>query len=726
MEDTTTTPPGYAALEKQQQPGFDKQVNEAEVGDGSTGAFENDAKGKESEGVTGLKLFILLRSVTLVLFLMMMDISIVSTATPRITSDFKSLPDVGWYGSAYQLASASLQPLTGKFYTYFKSKACIFQDPWTFLAFFGIFELGSLICGVATSSKMLIVGRAVAGMGSSGLQNGALTIIATAVPMQKRPALMGMMMGVGQFGLIVAPLLGGALTEYTTWRWCFYINLPIGGLVAILLIFIRIPDNANKSESGSVFRTIIEKFDILGFTLFAPAAIQLLLALQYGGNEYAWNSATVIGLFCGAGGTFIVFLLWEARKGDDAMIPFSIMRQRIVWCSCIFGFFLMGTVMIASYYHPIYFQAVKGVSPTLSGVYLLPSILSQLMLAVMAGALVSRLGYYIPWAIFSGVVTAVGNGLISTFLPGTSTGKWIGYQIIVGAGRGSGFQMGIVAIQNALPMAQISIAMSVLMFFQTLGGAITITIADTIFNNSLKTEIPRYAPSVNAKMVISAGATAIRDVVSKKDLPNVLLAYSKSFDHVFYFAAGLSVAFFCFAWGLGWKDIRKKKAVGPGAAYAIKDPEMTIWLLDHGADPNSSCSIDLTPTSYAVEHASIDIIKLLFDRGADIRKGQLFHHAIERENDVIDVIDFLLDKGASINAKMYQDHYFSWRLYYFMGLGTSLHRAAELGKIDVVRYLLSQGADVNIKDAIGQTALDCAAKHGHSDIVDLLRAETAT
>ncbi|KAL1869024.1 hypothetical protein Plec18167_008027 [Paecilomyces lecythidis] len=153
---------------------------------------------------------------------------------------------------------------------------------------------------------------------------------------------------------------------------------------------------------------------------------------------------------------------------------------------------------------------------------------------------------------------------------------------------------------------------------------------------------------------------------------------------------------------------------------------MTIWLLDHGADPNALCSIDLTPMSYAIEYASIDIIRLLFDRGADIYKGQLLHHAIERQSDIIDVVALLLEKGVSINAKMYEDHYFSWRLYYFMGLGTPLHRAAELGKIDVVRYLISQGADVNIKDAMGQTALDCAAKHGCSDIVDLLRTETKT
>lgn len=206
---------------------------------------------------------------------------------------------------------------------------------------------------------------------------------------------------------------------------------------------------------------------------------------------------------------------------------------------------------------------------------------------------VSKLGYYLPFALFSGAVTAVGNGLISTFSPGTSTGKWIGYQIILGVGRGCGFQMvsptysitiyryrdcvnrnfltfsslqSIVAIQNILPMAQISVAMSVLMFCQTLGGAIIVTIADTIFNNSLKTEIPRYAPSVNAETVISAGAAAIRDVVSPKDLQGVLLAYSKSVDHVFYLAAGLAVGFFCFGWGLGWKDIRKKKAVVPGEA----------------------------------------------------------------------------------------------------------------------------------------------------------------
>lgn len=164
----------------------------------------------------------------------------------------------------------------------------------------------------------------------------------------------------------------------------FYINLPIGGVVAILLFFTRIPDT-DKSREISVLQTIWTKLDLIGFALFAPSTIQLLLALDYGGNQYSWNSATVIGLFCGAGGTFIVFLVWEYFKGEEAMVPLSMLKQRGVWSSCFFQLFFFATLQLVIYYLPIYFQAIKGASPMMSGVDLLPSILSQLVGTLFSG-----------------------------------------------------------------------------------------------------------------------------------------------------------------------------------------------------------------------------------------------------------------------------------------------------------------------------------------------------
>ncbi|KAF2425518.1 efflux pump [Tothia fuscella] len=505
------------------------------------------------EYITGLKLYLVLASVTLIAFLIMLDMSIIVTAIPQITTDFHALSDVGWYGSAYLLANCALQPLTGKLYTQFSSK-------YTFLSFLALFELGSTLCGAAQSSNMLIIGRAVAGLGGSGLTNGALTILGAAVPLEKRAAVLGIMFGLSQTGAIAAPLLGGALTQYASWRWCFYINLPIGGVISAFLLMIRIPDRVEHSSKSSS-TALMKKLDLAGFLIFAPSSVMFLMALQWGGTQYPWNSATIIGLFSGSGVSFIVFVLWEYRVGDDAMVPLSIIRQQVVWSACLFIAFFFGAIVAFSYYMPIYFQVVRGVSPTLSGVYLLPSILSQMVLAVVSGLLVSKMHHYFPWAVASAVFTSIGCGLLSTLSPNTSSGKWIGYQILLGIGRGCGFQMPIIAIQNTLSPQQNPIGMALVGFSQTLGGSIFLSLAQTIFSRSLIDGLAQYAPGVDANQVIKAGGSGLRQTLPVADLPGALKAFNLGVDHTFYLATGASAATFVLAFTMGWHRIGTKEAI---------------------------------------------------------------------------------------------------------------------------------------------------------------------
>ncbi|KAF2811345.1 efflux pump protein [Mytilinidion resinicola] len=516
---------------------------------------QSEKEQENQEYVTGLKLLAVLGSVTLSGFLMLLDGTIIGTAIPNITSQFHSLPDVGWYMAAYQLASAALQPLTGKMFTYYNNK-------WAYLVFFTIFELGSLVCGLASSSSMLIGGRAIAGLGGSGLLNGGMTIIAGAVPLAKRPLYTGIYLGTIQVGTVCGPLVGGLLTEYASWRWCFYINLPIGAVACIFLTLVKVPELTSKKPfTLSVVRETIPELDLPGFALFAPAAIMFLLALQLGATNYAWNSSTVIGLFCGAAATAIIFLCWERHTGDRAMIPFSIVKQRIVWCSALNGAALVVSLLVAGQYIPIYFQGVLGYKPAMSGVNTLPSILSQMATVILSGFLIQKVGFYLPFAAVGSAISAVGNGLVSMFSPSTKTGMWIGYQIVLGGGRGIGMQTGLIAVQNALPPQKLPVALAFLIFCQNFAGAVFIEVANVIFTQSLASEIRAHAPSVSPKAALAAGASpsAVRALVPKgsPELGGVLLAFANSVDKVFYMLIACCLGGLLCAPGMGWVDTRK-------------------------------------------------------------------------------------------------------------------------------------------------------------------------
>ncbi|KKK20311.1 hypothetical protein ARAM_002431 [Aspergillus rambellii] len=529
---------------------------EGEVGDTDSTLPE---QGEEHGYLSGLRLAAVMLSLTLGAFLMLLDSSIIATAIPRITGQFHSLDDVGWYGTAYLTANCAFQPLTGKVYSHFNVK-------WSYLVFFALFEVGSALCGGANSSKMLIVGRAIAGLGASGLLNGSYTIIASILPVAKQPSYRGILMGLSFFGLLAGPLVGGALTQYASWRWCFLINLPCGVIVALFLLVVPIPDYRIAGDRKQTVIQRLGRLDFIGFLLFTPATIMLIFALQWGGSKFAWGSATIIGLFCGSFGNLLVFLLWEHRLGDEAMIPLSLIRRRIIWSSCLNMACFVGCAFTTTYYFPIYFQAVRDASPTQSGVDMLPQIITNMILTIVTGALVGRVGYYMPFALASGVFTALGSGLITTVTPTSSVAHRIGYQIIQG-GQGFGFQIPILAVQNGVRKKEISVAAALVVFSQNLSGAVFLSLAEVIFNNQLKHELGIYAQGVDADAVVAAGASAadVRAAVAPAFLPGVLLAYSKTFNHVMYLATGAACGAFLSATGMGWVRLRKEDTSPPAA-----------------------------------------------------------------------------------------------------------------------------------------------------------------
>ncbi|KAK6614701.1 efflux pump, partial [Botrytis cinerea] len=361
----------------------------------------NDSDIAEQQYVTGMKLRLIVFSLTLACFLMTLSSSVLATAIPRITSEFHSVEDIGWYGSAYLLSSCAMQPLSGKLYTYFSLKH-------TFLCFLVTFELGALICGLSKDSNMLIVGRAIQGCGGSGILNGALTILAAAAPISKRPSillstlaylyfflihmrvLLGIIMSTASIGQVIGPLIGGALTQHASWR------------------------------------------------------------------------------------------------------------------------------------------------------------------------VISRLGYFTPWAIVGCVCSAIGSGCMSLLNVNTEAGEWIGFQILVGAGRGMVSQMPITAIQNSLPATDIAIGSSLATFSGYFGSAIFLSFASTIFTNSLANELAIYVPNIDTEAIVASGATELRDLVKGAELEAVLIAYNESLIR-------------CFFW-IGVGTVKKKNEKQEGDQEGLEDP----------------------------------------------------------------------------------------------------------------------------------------------------------
>ncbi|KAI1823150.1 major facilitator superfamily domain-containing protein [Xylaria intraflava] len=538
-----------SALEQVPDGGPDLSLKDVEKSGDDSGHGKTAGAVPDNEYPTGLRLVLILASVFSAVFLVSLDRLIVTTAIPAITNEFNSLPDVGWYGSAYLLTSCAFQLLFGKLYSFYPIRVLYAGSVF-------LFEVGSALCGAAPNSVALIVGRAIQGVGSAGMLGGGSVVIIYAVPLAKRPLVQGLLGAIFGVSSILGPLVGGAFTSNVTWRWCFYINLPLGGVALVtILLLVRIPD---RKETKLPTMAKLSQLDAAGTTALIPAIVSLLLALQWGGLTYAWNDRRIIALLTLSGVLGIAFILVQAFMPATATVPPRVFKQRSIlaafWMTIVIG--AQQTLIL--YFLPIWLQAIMGVSPVNSGIRLLPTTLSVVVASLINGIFVTRIGYYAPSALLGTAISSIGSGLLMTLEVDTSTARFIGYQILYGFGLGLCNQTPSLVAQTVLPKKDVPIGLSLVFFSQYFGGAIFLPIGQALLNNQLLSRlagIPGFSPSE----VQTDGATDLVNSFAAEYHQDVLLAYNESLRTVFRVGLILATLSVLGAASLEWRSVKKEK-----------------------------------------------------------------------------------------------------------------------------------------------------------------------
>jgi len=501
----------------------------------------------------GRALYAVIGGLMLVMLMAALDSTIVSTALPTIVGDLGGLEHISWVVTAYLLAQTVVMPLYGKFGDLYGRKLVL-------QVALAIFLLGSVLCGQAHSMTELIAFRAVQGLGGGGLMVSAQAALGDVVSPRERGRYSGLFGAVFGVATVVGPLLGGFLTTQLDWRWIFYVNVPVGA-VAFVVLQRTLPAHTER---------IKHTVDYLGTALLAIALTSLVLLTTLGGNQYDWTSPFIVGLGVLAVLTVVGFVFAENRAAEP-VLPNVLWRNPVFAVTSAMGFIVGFALFGATTYLPLFQQVVRGLTPTESGLALLPLMLGLLITSIGSGQLITRTGRYRIYPIAGSALLVIGLFLFSSLSTSTTTLVLSLEMFLVGAGLGCIMQVLVLAVQNAVDYELLGVATSGATLFRTIGGSLGTAILGAVFTAQLTDNLSAAFPSGAAAGKVASGQVQPGQVAALPEAVKTpyLQAFTDALDTVFLAAAGIAVLAFALSWFIQERKLRETVATdGVGEAFA--------------------------------------------------------------------------------------------------------------------------------------------------------------